>query len=183
MPDSIEHQPSPPGLRQVPHCLCAHLPLGGACVEVAWFEQLKETGKPMYKSCIGACSQGHPCMIHLELVCLILPWLWRPVRHTTWTPYLQQAHRVRLGAPFDSGRGRVGSIGFAEYRVGWVVDQWKTRQLDQTPNEPRTGPESVSLRHSLHPEVPCCLLYTSDAADEEDSVDLGGSRIIKKKKK
>ena len=27
-----------------------------------------------------------------------------------------------------------------------------------------------------------CLLYTSDAADEEDSVDLGGSRIIKTKK-
>ena len=27
----------------------------------------------------------------------------------------------------------------------------------------------------------CCLLYTSDAADEEDSVDLGGPRIIKKK--
>eukprot|EP00658_Telonema_sp_P-2_P013914 TRINITY_DN15275_c0_g1_i1.p1 TRINITY_DN15275_c0_g1~~TRINITY_DN15275_c0_g1_i1.p1 ORF type:complete len:157 (+),score=35.41 TRINITY_DN15275_c0_g1_i1:29-499(+) len=28
-----------------------------------------------------------------------------------------------------------------------------------------------------------CLLYTSDAADEEDSVDLGGRRIIKKKNK
>ena len=27
-----------------------------------------------------------------------------------------------------------------------------------------------------------CLLYTSDAADEEDSVDLGGRRMIKKKK-
>ena len=27
-----------------------------------------------------------------------------------------------------------------------------------------------------------CLLYTSDAADEEDSVDLGGRRIIKKNK-
>src|SRR5664279_3225082 len=26
-----------------------------------------------------------------------------------------------------------------------------------------------------------CLLYTSDAADEEDRVDLGGRRIIKKK--
>ena len=25
-----------------------------------------------------------------------------------------------------------------------------------------------------------CLLYTSDAADEEDSVDLGGRRIIEK---
>eukprot|EP00658_Telonema_sp_P-2_P085992 TRINITY_DN9942_c0_g4_i7.p1 TRINITY_DN9942_c0_g4~~TRINITY_DN9942_c0_g4_i7.p1 ORF type:complete len:119 (+),score=18.88 TRINITY_DN9942_c0_g4_i7:528-884(+) len=31
--------------------------------------------------------------------------------------------------------------------------------------------------------VDTCLLYTSDAADEEDSVDLGGRRIIKKKKK
>ena len=28
-----------------------------------------------------------------------------------------------------------------------------------------------------------CLLYTSDAADEEDSGDLGGRRTIKKKKK
>ena len=28
-----------------------------------------------------------------------------------------------------------------------------------------------------------CLLYTSDAADERSSVDLGGRRIIKKTKK
>ena len=27
----------------------------------------------------------------------------------------------------------------------------------------------------------CCLLYTSDAADERSSVDLGGRRIIKQK--
>ena len=30
--------------------------------------------------------------------------------------------------------------------------------------------------------IPSCLLYTSDAADERSSVDLGGRRIIKKKK-
>ena len=35
----------------------------------------------------------------------------------------------------------------------------------------------VWIRHSY-----CCLLYTSDAADERSSVDLGGRRIIKKKK-
>ena len=29
----------------------------------------------------------------------------------------------------------------------------------------------------------CCLLYTSDAADERSSVDLGGRRIIKKTNK
>ena len=32
------------------------------------------------------------------------------------------------------------------------------------------------------PTVSNCLLYTSDAADERSSVDLGGRRIIKKKK-
>ena len=32
-----------------------------------------------------------------------------------------------------------------------------------------------------HGEVYTCLLYTSDAADERSSVDLGGRRIIKKK--
>ena len=30
-------------------------------------------------------------------------------------------------------------------------------------------------------QVQVCLLYTSDAADEEDSVDLGGRRICKKR--
>eukprot|EP00658_Telonema_sp_P-2_P022999 TRINITY_DN19213_c0_g1_i4.p1 TRINITY_DN19213_c0_g1~~TRINITY_DN19213_c0_g1_i4.p1 ORF type:complete len:241 (+),score=48.33 TRINITY_DN19213_c0_g1_i4:191-913(+) len=44
------------------------------------------------------------------------------------------------------------------------------------------GSVHVQCRGSGHgPEG--CLLYTSDAADEEDSVDLGGRRIIKKKKK
>src|SRR5665648_169549 len=32
-------------------------------------------------------------------------------------------------------------------------------------------------------QIIACLLYTSDAADEEDSVDVGGRRIIKIKKK
>ena len=36
---------------------------------------------------------------------------------------------------------------------------------------------------SLVPVVTGCLLYTSDAADERSSVDLGGRRIIKKKNK
>ena len=40
------------------------------------------------------------------------------------------------------------------------------------------GPASSEGSH-----VRGCLLYTSDAADERSSVDLGGRRIIKKKKK
>ena len=42
------------------------------------------------------------------------------------------------------------------------------------------GPRSHRLRRAA---VRPCLLYTSDAADERSSVDLGGRRIIKKKKK
>src|SRR5678815_5500442 len=42
----------------------------------------------------------------------------------------------------------------------------------------------MSTTRSTRPVSGCtCLLYTSDAADERSSVDLGGRRIIKKKKK
>ena len=40
----------------------------------------------------------------------------------------------------------------------------------------------TTLEYSAE-HVDTCLLYTSDAADERSSVDLGGRRIIKKKKK
>ena len=42
------------------------------------------------------------------------------------------------------------------------------------------GQLSVNI---LWQQLTTCLLYTSDAADERSSVDLGGRRIIKKKKK
>ena len=42
---------------------------------------------------------------------------------------------------------------------------------------------AVDDNSSGTPYTPACLLYTSDAADERSSVDLGGRRIIKKKKK
>ena len=42
--------------------------------------------------------------------------------------------------------------------------------------------ELIEQTHgSLEPQPNPCLLYTSDAADERSSVDLGGRRIIKKK--
>ena len=42
----------------------------------------------------------------------------------------------------------------------------------------------VARREHLYRDqyLASCLLYTSDAADERSSVDLGGRRIIKKKK-
>src|SRR5664280_1622374 len=42
-------------------------------------------------------------------------------------------------------------------------------------------PNAATTPNTRKKNPPPCLLYTSDAADEEDSVDLGGRRIIKKK--
>ena len=40
---------------------------------------------------------------------------------------------------------------------------------------------AISLPIIMSSRTVSCLLYTSDAADERSSVDLGGRRIIKKK--
>eukprot|EP00658_Telonema_sp_P-2_P021698 TRINITY_DN18654_c0_g3_i1.p1 TRINITY_DN18654_c0_g3~~TRINITY_DN18654_c0_g3_i1.p1 ORF type:complete len:335 (+),score=136.64 TRINITY_DN18654_c0_g3_i1:132-1136(+) len=55
-----------------------------------------------------------------------------------------------------------------KYNEGMTDRQFE--RMCRQPDEPDAAPKT-------------CLLYTSDAADEEDSVDLGGRRIIKKKKK
>src|SRR5664280_1922527 len=53
----------------------------------------------------------------------------------------------------------------------------------EAPRDPCSYTTGVipSLKKSISRCI-VCLLYTSDAADEEDSVDIGGRRIIKKKK-
>ena len=47
----------------------------------------------------------------------------------------------------------------------------------------KAGDALLFNNKTIHAAFPNnCLLYTSDAADERSSVDLGGRRIIKKKK-
>eukprot|EP00658_Telonema_sp_P-2_P012690 TRINITY_DN14831_c0_g1_i2.p1 TRINITY_DN14831_c0_g1~~TRINITY_DN14831_c0_g1_i2.p1 ORF type:complete len:296 (+),score=66.53 TRINITY_DN14831_c0_g1_i2:185-1072(+) len=69
----------------------------------------------------------------------------------------------------------------------WEPDLDRLRELD--PELEKRGNIRYFIDHDTLPHMPpigevcVCLLYTSDAADEEDSVDLGGRRIIKQKKK
>ena len=67
-----------------------------------------------------------------------------------------------------------------------TLDGWVIRHLppDIVPPELRGAPGTTlnDLAYSLLRDRRTCLLYTSDAADERSSVDLGGRRIIKKKK-
>src|SRR5664279_6591230 len=69
------------------------------------------------------------------------------------------------------------------------VGDWKSTWTYSRPTASRRQPRSYWWKPTATALTICwlrsmrpCLLYTSDAADEEDSVDLGGRRIIKKKK-
>ena len=57
-------------------------------------------------------------------------------------------------------------------------------QFDRCDADPARGAEDKQRVAFLNMSAidQRCLLYTSDAADERSSVDLGGRRIIKKKK-
>eukprot|EP00658_Telonema_sp_P-2_P042770 TRINITY_DN3075_c0_g1_i2.p1 TRINITY_DN3075_c0_g1~~TRINITY_DN3075_c0_g1_i2.p1 ORF type:complete len:107 (-),score=23.25 TRINITY_DN3075_c0_g1_i2:83-403(-) len=85
--------------------------------------------------------------------------------------WLQQGNGPRLANDLqDLAELGAGSVDVANF--GGVRDDEKVRGL------------AVGVQQLMHLSgVGGCLLYTSDAADEEDSVDLGGRRIIKKKNK
>eukprot|EP00828_Plagiopyla_frontata_P016753 TRINITY_DN2192_c0_g1_i4.p2 TRINITY_DN2192_c0_g1~~TRINITY_DN2192_c0_g1_i4.p2 ORF type:complete len:306 (+),score=78.85 TRINITY_DN2192_c0_g1_i4:224-1141(+) len=56
-------------------------------------------------------------------------------------------------------------------------------QQDQNQSDNLKTEEKAAQNLEINNEENFCLLYTSDAADEEDSVDLGSRRRIKKKNK
>ena len=67
-------------------------------------------------------------------------------------------------------------------------DVYKRQPFRRTLLMTRFARSHIPICFSKHRPAPAtllntpCLLYTSDAADERSSVDLGGRRIIKKKK-
>ena len=64
-----------------------------------------------------------------------------------------------------------------------------TEEKKKDPPKPEKGRIKTEVKKESEtkaqrpPIINICLLYTSDAADERSSVDLGGRRIIKKKKR
>ena len=80
----------------------------------------------------------------------------------------------------DGIRDLVRSRGLGDvYKRQAISMEKMTKRISFT--EPQTG-EKNGIRYHLEKQLGYCLLYTSDAADERSSVDLGGRRIIKKKK-
>eukprot|EP00658_Telonema_sp_P-2_P004924 TRINITY_DN11841_c0_g2_i5.p1 TRINITY_DN11841_c0_g2~~TRINITY_DN11841_c0_g2_i5.p1 ORF type:complete len:363 (-),score=56.66 TRINITY_DN11841_c0_g2_i5:27-1115(-) len=83
--------------------------------------------------------------------------------------------------------------------VEYQFDMQNTEHIDNSESDPKRDHSVTDLKYdhivgssttaNMTTPPPSdivandCLLYTSDAADEEDSVDLGGRRLIKKKNK
>ena len=70
--------------------------------------------------------------------------------------------------------------------LGDVYKRQDVRVEPEAQHDEGRGREAVGeVEHAelIRAEVARCLLYTSDAADERSSVDLGGGRIIKQKMK
>ena len=69
----------------------------------------------------------------------------------------------------------LGDVYKRQLPVRWL-DRFAARRVEGA------CPVAVDVLGLRTAQVAACLLYTSDAADERSSVDLGGRRIIKKKK-
>ena len=80
----------------------------------------------------------------------------------------------------DGIRDLVRSRGLGDVYKRQAIGCSKSRKLKLT-WPPSAGRSVMTAALSIRDEH-VCLLYTSDAADERSSVDLGGRRIIKKKK-
>ena len=79
----------------------------------------------------------------------------------------------------DGRRDLVRSRGLGDVYKRQVLNVTGTREeLGKNPN---TDAQRGKKTYPTFYGVEGCLLYTSDAADERSSVDLGGRRFIKKK--
>eukprot|EP00656_Telonema_subtile_P013151 TRINITY_DN16670_c0_g1_i1.p1 TRINITY_DN16670_c0_g1~~TRINITY_DN16670_c0_g1_i1.p1 ORF type:complete len:123 (+),score=23.45 TRINITY_DN16670_c0_g1_i1:98-466(+) len=92
-----------------------------------------------------------------------------------------------------------GEVTRMALRIGGVTHKDTRYEFDAWPaikSDPKSAPARafgslpviehdgvVIAQSGATAQYAACLLYTSDAADEEDSVDLGGRRIINKKKR
>ena len=69
------------------------------------------------------------------------------------------------------------------YVTLWLLGLTMRRSLESEARAQATLRDAVTTAAATEERTKVCLLYTSDAADERSSVDLGGRRIIKKKKR
>src|SRR5665648_912618 len=98
---------------------------------------------------------------------------------SSWLKWLARGWRAPACTRLTKARRLASVISAPHCEFSNALISLKARELpllNRRQGTSRSRPtRSVESRRSLER---VCLLYTSDAADEEDSVDLGGRRII-----
>src|SRR5680860_1353598 len=110
-----------------------------------------------------------------------------PTTPTLSTAPVLRVGVVGIGAARGGNGGRDVDAGVDQQRID-RVDVGPQRGLEDVLAHERTGIDRAALIGPVahgdgNRTLRLCLLYTSDAADDLLCVDLGGRRIIKKKKK
>eukprot|EP00658_Telonema_sp_P-2_P043938 TRINITY_DN31809_c0_g1_i1.p1 TRINITY_DN31809_c0_g1~~TRINITY_DN31809_c0_g1_i1.p1 ORF type:complete len:151 (+),score=40.29 TRINITY_DN31809_c0_g1_i1:191-643(+) len=91
--------------------------------------------------------------------------------------FVKPSSQVQKNDPTDDEASAAGSPTSDEYKKVCEATSPSGSKFPLLPER-----EGSEVDHAIpYSSVESCLLYTSDAADEEDSEDLGGSRNIKKK--
>src|SRR5664279_6302732 len=80
-----------------------------------------------------------------------------------------------VSMPGRSGTVPAGRVSHEPYRTAWASAATARSGVRKDGTEPRAALPSAAAGKVV--STGTCLVYTSDAADEEDSVDLGGRRI------
>src|SRR5664280_3815728 len=90
---------------------------------------------------------------------------------------------IAVGGPASAAQGKPKVIGYYMdnsddfYKAGFEVFKTLAQREGWTVQDvvgQGTAPEQLAAVENFITQHVDCLLYTSDAADEEDSVDLGG---------
>ena len=132
------------------------------------------------------CTAAYWCELYsLQMIHVIIVFL-KYTRCVIWFFFFFQAE--------DGIRDLVRSRGLGDVYKRQVVNRMSANSSSAKPPVRRfmlvkrrvwcrSGCNNLGIRPMLSILLKTCLLYTSDAADERSSVDLGGRRIIKKQKK
>ena len=91
-----------------------------------------------------------------------------------------KARRIELSLPIEAGTLPDPEDAVPVFHA-WIGDQTLGEVLVDVARYGHVANAPAVILVGLVSDY-ACLLYTSDAADERSSVDLGGRRIIKKKK-
>eukprot|EP00831_Metopus_contortus_P000333 TRINITY_DN10125_c0_g1_i1.p1 TRINITY_DN10125_c0_g1~~TRINITY_DN10125_c0_g1_i1.p1 ORF type:complete len:277 (-),score=28.43 TRINITY_DN10125_c0_g1_i1:67-897(-) len=92
-------------------------------------------------------------------------------------------HRIGRSGRFGRKGVAINFVTSSEIRLLRDIELYYATQIDEMPSQINELIQGRNYNFISYLHLWGCLLYTSDAADDTPCVDLGGRRIIKKKKK